>query len=339
MSGPPPTDGHDLVVVRTPNWLGDTVMALPMLTALRTAEPAARITLVGRWAPLLAGQGAADVLLPYPRSLAARGRVARALAVERPDVALLLPSSLESAVMAWRCGAHRRIGYATDGRGPLLTDALEVPSPRQHQVDEYAALVAPLGVAGVGRVPRWLLPKRPEAEAELDGLLAGARVDPAAPLVGLHLGAAFGSSKLWPAESFGRLARLLTMGGRQPVLLGSAAEEPAAATVTRAAGIPVHSLVGRDRPALLPRLLARLRCVVSGDTGVAHLAAAVGVPTVTLFGPTDRRLTAPRGPEARVLDRAVPCAPCFRPTCPIDHICLTRIDPEAVLHEIERAVA
>jgi len=78
---------------------------------------------------------------------------------------------------------------------------------------------------------------------------------------------------------------------------------------------------------------------VGGDTGVAHLAAAVGVATVTLFGPTDRRLTAPRGRGARVLDRAVPCAPCFLPTCPIDHICLTRIDPETVLHEVRLAVA
>jgi heptosyltransferase-2 len=97
--------------------------------------------------------------------------------------------------------------------------------------------------------------------------------------------------------------------------------------------------VGRDRPAILPRLLARLRCLVSGDTGVAHLAAAVGVATVTLFGPTDRRLTAPRGRGARSLDRPVPCAPCFLPTCPIDHVCLTRLDPETVLREVRRAVA
>jgi heptosyltransferase-2 len=106
-----------------------------------------------------------------------------------------------------------------------------------------------------------------------------------------------------------------------------------------ASGGLVASLIGRDRPALLPRLLSRLRCLVSGDTGVAHLAAAVGVATVTLFGPTDRRLTAPRGPAARALDRAAPCAPCFLPTCPIDHVCLTRIEPDAVLHEVRLAVA
>ena len=332
-----PRGGH--IVVRTPNWLGDTVMALPTLAVLRRAAVLARITLVGRWAPLLAGQGVADVLLPYPRPLAARRHLARALAADRADVALLLPSSLEAALAATRWRARRRVGYATDGRGALLTDSMDLPSPRLHQVDEYAALLSLLDLDGAEAAPRWHLPACPAADAEIARLLAEAGLDASARLVGLHLGAAFGSSKLWPPAAFGRLARALTAAGLCPVLLGTADDAPAAAEVTRAAAAPLASLVGRDRPALLARLLARLRCVVSGDTGVAHLAAAVGVATVTLFGPTNPRLTAPRGRAARVLDRAVPCAPCFLPTCPIDHICLTRIDPETVLHEVRLAVA
>ena len=327
------------IVVRTPNWLGDTVMALPMLAALRAAEPAARITLVGRWATLLAGQGVADVLLPYPKPLAARRRLARALAAERADVAMLLPSSIESALAAWRWRAARRIGYATDGRAPLLTDALPLPAPRLHQVDEYAALLTPLGVTGGATVPVWTLRDDAGLDAEIAQLLSDAGVAADARLVGLHLGAAFGSSKLWPAEAFGRLAQGLAAAGLTPVLLGTGDDADTAAAVTRAAGGPIASLVGRDRAALLPRLLARLRCLVSGDTGVAHLAAAVDVATVTLFGPTDRRITAPRGRKSRTLDRAAPCAPCFLPRCPIDHVCLTRIEPDEVLHEVRQAVA
>jgi heptosyltransferase-2 len=338
MSGPAPGSSLELIVVRTPNWLGDTVMALPMLGALRAARPHARITLVGRWAPLLAGQAVADVLLPYPKAHAPRRSIARGLSQERPDIAILLPSSFESAFAAWRWGARRRVAYATDGRGLLLTDPLPVPAPRLHQVDEYAALLAPLGVEDGDGAPRWSLPKSVSAEVEIDRLLAEGGLEIGGPLVGLHLGAAFGSSKLWPAEAYGRLARLLAAEGLRPVLLGTRDDEATAAAVARAAAMDVASLVGRDRPALLPRLLSRLRCLVSGDTGVAHLAAAVGVATVTLFGPSDRRLTAPRGPVARVLDREVACAPCFRPTCPIDHICLTRIEPEAVLREVRGAL-
>jgi heptosyltransferase-2 len=325
------------IVVRTPNWLGDTVMALPMLAALRAAEPGARITLVGRWATLLAGQGVADVALPYPRPLALRRRLARALAADRVDVAVLLPSSIESALAAWRWRAARRVGYATDGRAALLTDALPLPAPRQHQVDEYAALLAPLGVTDVAAAPAWTLRRDDAMDAEIARLLADAGAEADARLVGLHLGAAFGSSKLWPADAFGRLARRLAAAGLTPMLLGTAADADTAIAVTRAAGGSVASLVGRDRPALLPRLLARLRCLVSGDTGVAHLAAAVGVATVTLFGPTDRRLTAPRGRDSRTLDRGAPCAPCFLPRCPIDHVCLTRIEPDEVLHQVRQA--
>ena len=159
--------------------------------------------------------------------------------------------------------------------------------------------------------------------------------------------------RAWSASTWRRLRQLealapgglraararLTAVGLTPVLLGTEDDAATAAAVTRAAGAPIASLVGRDRPALLPRLLARLGCLVSGDTGVAHLAAAVDVATVTLFGPTDRRLTAPRGRKSRALDGSAPCAPCFLPRCPIDHVCLTRIEPDEVLREVRRAVA
>ena len=232
--------------------------------------------MIGRWAPLLAGQGVGDVLLPYPRPLAARRQLARALAADRADVALLLPNSLEAALAATRWRARRRVGYATDGRRALLTDAMPLPAPRLHQVDEYAALLSLLGLDGASPAPEWKLPACPTADAEVAGLLAGAELDASAPLVGLHLGAAFGSSKLWPPEAFGRLARELAASGLCPVLLGTAEDAATAADVAHAAGMSLASLVGRDRPALLARLLARFRCLVSGDTGVAHLAAAVG---------------------------------------------------------------
>jgi lipopolysaccharide heptosyltransferase II len=323
------------IVVRVANWLGDTVMALPALGALRAAEPGARITLIGRWAPLLSGQGVADIVLPYPRRLGERVTVGRALREDPPALAVLLPNSIESALAAvwWR--AQRRVGFDADGRRALLTDAVPLPSPRRHQIDEYGALVAAAGAKVADDLaPAWRLPERAAIRAELDALLEGAGVPLGARIVGLHLGAAFGRSKLWPAESYGRLATRLPGAGLTPLLLGAAADEDTAGTVAERASPAPASLVGRDRPAILPELLARLACLVSGDTGVAHLAAALGVPTVTLFGPTDPRLSAPRGPRACVIRRPVPCSPCFLAACPIDHVCLVGIAPDEVEHRV-----
>jgi heptosyltransferase-2 len=332
-------ESGSVIVVRTPNWLGDTVMALPALAALRSARREARIVAMGRWARQLSGQGVADVVLGYPEPAAERIDAGRALRQERPEMAVLLVNSFEAALAArwWR--AARRIGFDTDGRRPLLTDAPPLPSPRRHQIDEYGELIA---VAGArleeGAVPTWRLPANRSRAEEVDRLLAEAGVRPGARLIGLHLGAAFGASKLWPAESYGCLAELLSERGVWPILLGAADAGPAAQIASRGAGLS-SSLVGRDRPALLPQLVARLSCLVSGDTGVAHLAAALDVPTVTLFGPTDPRLTAPRGKRARVLYRGVACSPCFLSSCPIDHVCLRDITPEEVLSAIGEAMA
>ncbi len=328
-----------MIVVRLANWLGDTVMALPALATLRAACPRARITVIGRWASLLSGQVVADILLGYPRALSERIALGRALGTERPDLALVLPNSLESALAAWWWRAERRVGFDTDGRRLFLTDRIPLPSPRRHQVEEYAAVLEAAEIKiSEDLAPIWRLPERPAMRAEVDGLLAEAGVAAASRLVGLHLGAAFGPSKLWRAESFGQLATRLELIGFVPLLLGSSEDTETALTVARAAACSLPSLVGRDRPALLPWLLSRLTCLVSGDTGVAHLAAALGVPTVTLFGPTDPRLTAPRGPRARVLYRAVPCSPCFLPRCPIDHICLKSIEVDEVEREVTGAI-
>ncbi|HET8577306.1 MAG TPA: lipopolysaccharide heptosyltransferase II [Methylomirabilota bacterium] len=331
-------DSPAVIVVRAPNWLGDTVMALPALRALHAARPASRITVVGPWAPLLSGQGVGDILLPYPHGLGERRRLARALRPERPELAVLLPNSFESALAAWRWGARRRVGFDADGRGALLTDAIPLPSPRQHQVDEYATLIAFLGVPVEERLPVWRLPEDRLETQKVTALLAQAGAAADKRLVGLHLGAAFGSSKLWPSEFFGRLAGRLLEEGAQPVLMGVPADERTAAAVVQSARCAVPSLVGRDRAASLPRLLARLDCLVSGDTGVAHLAAALRIPTVTLFGPTDKRLTAPRSVSAQVLDHDAPCAPCFLPACPIDHICLRGIGPDEVHARVRQAI-
>jgi heptosyltransferase-2 len=326
------------LLVRAPNWLGDTVMAQPALAGLRAALPEATITVVGRWASALRGQGIGDALLDYPAS-PARRRFARALAGARPELAVVLPNSFEAARSARRWGARQCVGFDTDARGLYLTHRVPLPEPRRHQVDEYRMLVEALDVPAPLTEPRLRRPDDPAAESEVDALLASSAPRGDGPLVGLHLGAAGGSAKRWRPEGWAGLAQQLARAGYRPLLLGGPAETVMDATVRELSPAPPPSLVGRDRPALLPHLLTRLACLVSGDTGVAHLAAALGVATITLFGPTDPRLSAPRSPRARVVAPGAPCAPCFLAACPIDHVCMKAIDPDTVAAQVQEALA
>jgi heptosyltransferase-2 len=326
----------EAVIVRLPNWLGDTVMAVPALRALRAARPHARIGVAGPWASLLAGQGLADVLLTYPRAWSGRLRTADAVRALDAGVAVLLPNSLEAALAALYWRARRRVGFATEGRAWLLTDRIPVPDPRLHQVDEYLAIVERLGAVPVEREPTLVAPAPDSAErAAARALLAEVGAD-SGRRIGIHLGAAFGPSKLWPVERVAELCRLVRAQGRLPVLLGAASDAATAAAVTALA--PAASLVGRDSASLLPSVLAEIDALVCGDTGVGHLAAALGTPVLALFGPTDPRLTAPRG-RARCLSHPTPCAPCFYRTCPIDHPCMRGIAAREVATELDALVA
>lgn len=325
---------RDTLIVRLPNWLGDTVMAVPALRALRAARPDTRLALVGPWATLLAGQGLADVLVPYARSWAARlARWDEVRALGAAD-AILLPSSFESALAAWYWRAPRRVGFDAGGRRALLTDAIPRPAPRAHQIDEYALVVARLDVEVTDRVPRLTPPADDSAESAairrlLDEAGAGRNGH---SIVGIHLGAAYGPSKLWPAERVAELCRMLAARDDIPLLLGA---RDSLGVAERLAGeTSARSLVGRDRPELLPALVAELDALVCGDTGVGHLAAAVGTPVVALFGPTDPGLSAPRGP-VRVITHPVACAPCFYRACPIEHPCLRGISAGQVCDALE----
>ena len=328
------------MIVRLPNWLGDTVMAVPAIRALRQALDGERLLLAGPWAAVLGDQALADVLVTYPRSWSGRLSTADTVRGFGGTTAVLLPTSFEAAASALYWGARRRIGFAMGGRRWLLTDPVPLPEPRLHQVDEYARLVERLGVAVDVRAPRLEPPAAASPERRRVRALMREALVPepvgAARRVGVHLGAAYGSAKVWDPACVVELCRLLGVRGTTVVLLAAASDVPFVEAVGRATRAP--SLAGRDGPELLPALLAELDALVSGDTGVAHLAAALGTPVVALFGPTDPRLTAPRGPVA-VVRGDVPCAPCFYRTCPIDHPCMRAIEAPAVVERLDALLA
>jgi len=327
----------ETLIVRLPNWLGDTVMAVPALRALRTAHPDLRMAMVGPWATLLAGQGLADVLVPYPRSWGGRlgtWDTVRALGAE---TIVLLPNSLEAAIAARYWTGRRRIGFDAGGRRSLLTEAIEMPDPRAHQIDEYILVIERLTPGVRDRIP-WLTapPVESPERAAARELLQGIRVPgDGGAVVGIHLGAAYGASKQWPPERIAELCRILAARGDVPVLLGAPSDLDLARRVVEET--EARSLVGRDSPPVMTALLVELDALVCGDTGVAHLAAALATPVVALFGPTDPRLSAPRG-RVRVIAHSVPCAPCFYRVCPIDHPCLRGVGADEVCEALDDAL-
>jgi heptosyltransferase-2 len=212
----------------------------------------------------------------------------------------------------------------------LLTRAVDRPGGAVHQVDSYQHLVRALGFANGSPVPQLAVP-RALSDAAVQELRA-AGWDGQSPLVALAPGAAFGPSKLWPARSFAELAAGLAADGVTCVLVGAAPDQQIAEQVMRESAAAPLNLVGRTNVPILAGVLAQCRAAVGNDSGAIHLAAAVGIRTTALFGPTNERLTAPRGTqESVVLTNPVWCRPCMLRDCPLDHACLRGIPVAAAL--------
>lgn len=317
------------VLVRLPNWLGDVLMARPALHALRRAWPQARVTACGP-APLLAllaDDGVFDAGEPWP----ARPGALASLRAARPDVALVMPPSFSSAWFAWRTGARERVGYAHEARSPWLTRALPRPARGDlHASREYVALLAAL----LPESPPPLEPP-PLPVAETAKAAARTRRGPAErPYAIVAPGAAYGPAKRWPLSRFVEVARALVGRGLDVLACGAAAEQADCEALCAAAGPGALALAGRTSLAEQAALCAGAEVVVSNDSGMAHLAGAVGAPTVAIFGSTSSAWTAPLGARVRVVQRAPVCAPCFARTCAIGYTCLTAIPAARVLRAV-----
>jgi heptosyltransferase II len=321
----------ETVLVIGPNWVGDAVMSTPVLANLRQGLPKARLDLlVPRYvAPLFEEHPHVDRLLrrdpeqPWWQHLALLWEWRR----QRYDAALLLPNSLRAALHAWLVGPPIRVGYATEGRGFLLTHAVSrAGGEALHQIDAYLRLLTPLHVPIVARTPT-LVPST-TAEMQADQLWAAHGLQRHEPVIGMCPGAAFGPAKRWWPERFAGLAdRLIAQLGVRIILFGAADEVPLVEHIRSLMAQPAISFAGKDTLSSFIALAARCMALVTNDSGSMHMASAVGTPVVAVFGPTDARRTAPATPRATVLRRDLACSPCFRPHCPYaDHPCMRLVD-------------
>jgi heptosyltransferase-2 len=336
------------VVVRGANWVGDAVMTVPALRELRRLLPGAHLTLATRaWAEgIFEGADYLDDLLVVGKKGAGSffGEV-REWRRRRFDLAVLFPNAFAPALTAFAARVPLRVGYATDGRGPLLTHALAVPTwrGRRHEVYYYLEIVAGLGrllgtsSAGGHEASAALTVSSTRLE-EARALLraAGARLD--RPLVALCPGSTNSRAKRWPAERFARLADLLAESGAEVVLVGAPEELEVTEEVLAKMRFKPSVLTGRTSLAQSAAVLSAVDVLVTNDTGPAHVAAALGRPVVVVFGPTDPVTTRPFSELATVVRKPPECAPCMLRDCPIDHRCMTAITPEEVFGHARRAL-
>ena len=315
------------------NWVGDAVLSLAALRALRARYPEAHITLLARpWvADVYRRESFPNRILPAPAKWRERIAQARSLRAERFDTALLLPNSFASALVARLAGILKRIGYDRDGRGFLLTQAIPVPKPGEIPVHEsfyYLELLRRSGM--IAELP----PAAPIVlegadEARRSGLDLFARMGFDGPVVGIAPGAQNSRAKQWFPERFAETAvQLAGTLGAQVAIFGSSGERAlgqSIAEAVRRAGYPVLNLAGETTLAEFIEMAAACRLFVSNDSGAMHVAAALAVPTVAVFGPTRWLETAPAGPRCLIVREPVECSPCMLRDCPIDHRCMAAI--------------
>jgi heptosyltransferase-2 len=313
------------ILVRATNWVGDAVMSLPALRAIRERFSTARISVLAKpWvADLYGRESFIDEIILY--SGQSPWRTGHQLRSRRFDCAILLQNAFEAAWIAWLARIPTRIGYKRDGRQLLLTRAVNVPKPGEiprHERFYYLELLRRAGI----------IPALPESE---EIRLGSGAVPSAKRVIGVSPGAAYGTAKRWLPERFAEAAgTLATARGASIALFGSKGERELCGEVAQLLnGHQVINYAGQTTLAQFIDLASGCELFLTNDSGSMHIASALGVPTVAIFGATDDSTTGPTGRNARVVRHPVDCSPCLLRECPIDHRCMTGVGAERVVQE------
>lgn len=330
------------ILVRGPNWLGDLVMSTPGFRALRDRYPHAHITLHVRpgLEPIVAGAPWFDAVLPvrsHHAGAMALLREARALRRHPYDLGICLPDSFSSALLMRAAGVKRVAGFRRGGRGVLLHQPIDPPEAwRASRMVARERFVLDL-MKGLGcreQGTHLELFTTPDEERRVDALLRERGAGADEPIVALAPGASFGPSKQWPVERFARVGDVAAQGGARVVLVGSPRETALGRRVCESMTESAVDLTGRLDLGTLKALLRRAKMLVCNDAGARHIAVAFGVHCAVFFGPTSLEKTNYNLENVEVFEGDASCRPCYQRECPIDHRCMTQIDPEDVARSV-----
>ena len=329
------------LLVRAVNWLGDAVLTTPALGAVRAAFPGSRIALAAKplVAELFRHHPAIDEILVYDKEGRHRGavgmlRMAGELRRRNLDAAILFQNAFDAGLLAFLAGIPDRAGYATDGRRILLSRAVPVTEEvlLLHHAEYYLHLVRELGIPRPA-IPVMRLQVTGEERDAMGARLASLGIPKGGRILGVNPGATFGSAKRWFPDRFAAVADALSEEwGASVALMGSIPEMPLSAEIEAAMRRKPVNLAGRTTVREMMALLSLCGFLVTNDSGPMHIAAALGVPLVAIFGPTDWRTTSPWTRKAKIVRVDVDCSPCMRRECDRGHECMLGVTSDMVVH-------
>ncbi len=324
------------IIVRAPNWLGDVVLSFPALESLKRNLPQAQMWIAAREEvqDLYSSFDFVKGIVPLPglNNLRNLRETSKKIKEYDFDIGLLLTNSFSSALLFFLAQIPQRWGYSRDNRGLLLTKGVpfkDLDGPTHHQVHYYLNLISGLGFQT--SAPELALPLSPQEKNWVENELSASGYDQKKPLIILNPGAYYGPAKRWPAHRFAELASMLQeKHNAQILVIGSAEEVELVESIASSMTERPINMAGKTTLLQLAKLISLGDLFITNDSGPMHIANALRVPLVAIFGPTDPRVTGPFHQPSAVIKKEVPCWPCSYRTCPFDHRCMTEIKPEEI---------
>ncbi len=326
-------------LIRSPNWVGDALLTTPVVRCIKTHFPDSRITVLAKpWVtPVFEANPAVDQVITYQKQGTHQGvggqwKLAQELKRKGFDVVVHFPHSFESAWISFLSRTPIRIGYATEGRGFLLSDPLKITSDRkkEHQVPFFFHLLEPLGIREnptPEKNPLELHVGRQSLQ-QADARLHSLGISSSDFLVGLAPGAIFGSAKCWPFDRFELLTERFKKEWRAKVILLGTDTDTLSGPINETTNN--RNLLGKTSLSEALALIQRCRLMICNDSGLMHAASALNVPLVALFGSTNLQRTGPWGGISRVIKKDFPCSPCLKKVCPETKTCMEAITVDEV---------
>lgn len=336
----------DKILVRETNWIGDVILTFPALTTIRKNFPMSYITVLSRpWvAPLLENNPDVDEVIIYDyngihNGILGKIRLAKTLKKRGFDLALLLQNAFDAALITLLARIPIRVGYNTDARGALLTNKVILDETvfGKHQVYYYLEMLNALGMDIIDENP--VIKVSNKAKKSAIEILDSLNIQNNDFLIGINPGAYFGSAKRWLPERYALLSDMVykDLGGKI-LIFGSKGEKVISEMILSVANSDIIDLTGKTSLLETTALIEKCSLFITNDSGLMHLAAALKVPLISIFGSTDPITTSPLGTSSIIIRKEVPCSPCLKRECPTDHKCMKLIEVDEVYQHVKKAL-